>query len=114
MFYPVRYGFGLPELVWALRHYLRRIGGREWIVVRGTVQGHEFIKQRSDGWFVLLYSYPYGGNFFSGEWRRYVWLNGQDGAEALARALPVGSSIAVKVNPACPQRSFAEVNRFIR
>ncbi|HEY0564590.1 MAG TPA: hypothetical protein VGC88_03345, partial [Terriglobales bacterium] len=100
--YTIRDGLGFPELLWALRQRMRRARGRNWGATQGIVQGHELIRQRSDGWFVLFYSYTHEGHYFSGESRKYLFLRPLEKMDELASRWPVGSGITVRVDSGHP------------
>jgi len=106
--YTVRSVFGYSEILWALRQVVRRRLSSRWEAVKATVEGHEFLAARQNGWVVIVYSYEFAGELYSGELRKWLILRypGDDGpvSDVITR-FPRGAQIDVSVDLRHPARS---------
>ena len=109
--YPVRSVFGFPELAWSLRQWARKRGSRAWVRVSGVVEGYELLLAGQNGWFVILYSYGFNGQEYSGEYRRWLLFSlssREVQTEKVIRQFPRGKCIPLRVDPQQPSSSVVD------
>ena len=107
---PVRSVFGYGEIFWSLRHWVKRRAAIQWAQALGTVEGYEFLSANQNGWLIVFYSYTFGGQNYSGEWRTwrvFSFSSIEAVTEKVTARLPVGARIEVRVNPINPSESVA-------
>jgi len=110
--YPVRWVFGFPELLWSLRQWAKSRRATGWTRVSATVEGYELLQARQNGWFVVFYSYVFGGKEYSGEFRTWILFDSQSHEVPTSRIIhrfPRGQAIAVRVDPQKPSELIAEL-----
>lgn len=82
---------------------------KRWIHQNGKVEGYEFLAGRNNGWLAVYYSYDYQGQWYAGEFRRWLLISTSD-REAIAmkaqKLFPPGSSVAIRVDPKAPDVSI--------
>jgi hypothetical protein len=110
--YPIRDVSGFGELLWSARQQVRKKKSHGWLPVKGVVERYELLKSGHRAWFVVLYSYEYGGERFSGEWRRWVYSASkiETKIEKLTSVLPLGTRLTLRIDPSNPTSSFPELN----
>lgn len=100
---------GYAELLWTVRDLFRRVLSKRWIHQNGKVEGYEFLAAKNNGWLVVYYSYDYHGEWYAGQFRRWILVNTSD-REAIAskaqQLFPQGSSVAIRVDPKAPDCSI--------
>jgi hypothetical protein len=109
---PIRNALGYGELLWSLRHWFNRRISRQWGLMLGTVEGYELLMANRNGWLVVFYSYQFEGKSFSGEWRKWLlfsFSSVEAETEKVTARFPIGSKVAVRVDPNSPSRSIAEL-----
>jgi hypothetical protein len=107
---PIRSVFGYEEIFRSFRQWLIRRKSSEWAQALGTVEGYEFLSASKNGWLVVYYSYTFGGQSFSGEWRSWLLFSFSSieaEAEKITARFPVGVRIEIRVDPNNPSRSIA-------
>jgi hypothetical protein len=107
---PIRSVLGYVELLWSFRQWLTRRKSYQWAQALGTVEGYEFLSASKNGWLVVYYSYAFGGQSFSGEWRTWLLFSFssiEKETEKIIARLPVGARIEIRVNPDNPSKSIA-------
>jgi hypothetical protein len=107
---PVRSVFGYGELLWSVRQWLTKRKSSHWSQALGTVEGYEFLSASKNGWLVVYYSYAFGGQSFSGEWRTWLLFSFssiETETEKMTAHLPVGARIEIRINPNNPNTSIA-------
>ena len=109
--YPVRYVFGFPELLWSLRQWGTRRRAVGWARISATVEGYELLQARQNGWFVVFYSFGFGGNEYSGELRTWILFGSPSHEVPTSKIIhwfPRGAAITVRVDPQKPSELIAE------
>jgi hypothetical protein len=109
--FPIREVSGFGEILWSFRQWRMRGSARQWLRVPGVVEGHELLASGSIGWVVVLYSYGFQGESFSGEWRTWVLVQRPfyDQAAAIVARMPKGMKIGVRIDPGDSSKSVAEL-----
>ena len=110
--YPVRSVFGFPELLWSLQQWAKKGRATGWTRVSATVEGYELLQAGQNGWFVVFYSYAFGGKEYSGEFRTWILFTAQSHEVPTSKIIgrfPRGQAIAVRVDPQKPSESIAEL-----
>jgi hypothetical protein len=111
--YPIKDRLGYAELLSAARRSLMRPRTSSWQLGSGIVEGYELIQVRKGGWFVVHYSYVVNGDWFSGEWHRFVvegfFSTLEDKCDAIVQRLPRGTRISIRIDPNNHARSVAEL-----
>jgi hypothetical protein len=110
--FPVRNVMGFSEILWALRQWRKKRGSGRWSLIAGVVEGYELLLANNGGWLVVLYSYGFQGGCFSGEWRKWVFVQARSyegPAATVTERLPIGTKIGVRVDPEHPANSVAEL-----
>src|SRR6476660_10150804 len=99
---PVTDTLGYAEMLWTVRDLFRRSLSKKWIHQTGKVEGYEFLAARNNGWLVVYYSYDYRGQWYAGQFRRWLLINTSD-RDAIAikaqKLFPNGSRVAIRVDP---------------
>ena len=104
---------GYAELLWTVRDLFRRALSKRWIHQNGKVEGYEFLAAKNNGWLVVYYSYDYQGQWYAGDFRRWLLVNtsrlrdldssDRDAIATKAQELfPQSSRVAIRVNPKAP------------
>jgi len=107
---PVRSVLGYGELFWSVRQWFMKRKSSQWAQALGTVEGHALLLARNHGWLVVSYSYTFGGQSFSGEWRTWLFFGFssiETETEKITARLPDGARIEIRVNPNDPSASVA-------
>lgn len=110
--YPVRSVLGYAEIAWSFRQWILRRRSTQWPNAAGTIEGYELLAARDNGWFVVFYSYTFGGERFSGEWRKWLlftFSKPEKSLQDIVDRLPIGTHIAVRVDPTNSGRSVAKL-----
>lgn len=113
---PVTDALGYAELLWTVRDLFRRAVSKRWVHQNGKVEGYEFLAANNNGWLVVYYSYDYQGQWYAGDFRRWllvntsrVWDLDSSDRDAIAtkaqERFPHGSRVAIRVNPKAPSVS---------
>src|ERR1700751_1473508 len=110
----IRYdlSLGFPEIFWTLRQWAKRKRAAGWPRATGTVEGYELLAARNNGWFVIFYSYAFGGQEYAGEIRVWVLFSTRSHdipTRKIISRFPRGGRITVRVNPQKPSDSIAEL-----
>jgi hypothetical protein len=106
---PVTDTLGYAEMLWTVRDLFRRALSKEWIHQIGKIEGYEFLAARNNGWLVVYCSYDYQGQWYAGEFHRWLLINTSDREAIAMRAhelFPKGSSITIRVDPKFPSVSI--------
>jgi len=109
---PIRSVLGYGEIFWSFRQCLIKRKSSQWAQALGTVEGYEFLSASKNGWLVVYYSYTFGGQGFSGEWRTWLLFSFSSievATEKITSRLPVGAKIELRVDPNNPSRSTARM-----
>jgi hypothetical protein len=104
---------GVALLVWVTRDFLRGRGAENWPRVDGVVTGTRIDKTQATRGGpmyhpVVLYRYELRGVAYQGDRLAFgfsVMKGSHSGAEEFLRAYPVGSPIAIRYDPASPDKS---------
>jgi hypothetical protein len=115
----VRQVAGLGQVLWDCRRRFWRIRARKWHIVDATIAGREFLRFAANaGWLSLSYTYRYGEQLFSGEFRKWIISHKTSTAEsdpetiAFSKRFPENSIIRVRVDPRDPTRSVVDTASF--
>jgi len=109
--YPVTWVMGFRQILCSVGQWLTKRRSARWVRVRGIVEGYELLLARENGWFVVYYSYDFNERQFSGQWRKWLlfWFSSQEAqTRKITSRFPRGTAIAIRVDPANPNRSVAE------
>ena len=110
--YRIRSVFGYGEIAWSFRQWILHRKSVQWPRTTGTIEGYELLLARDNGWFVVFYSYTFGGETLSGEWRKWLlftFSSQEKLTQDIIDRFPIGTHLGVRVDPSESGRSVAEL-----